>query len=202
MTNKETIDKEQFHQNLERFKIVLETRNFEIELFWKRCNYFLVLNTALAVGIFASFNGNGANKVFLPWICLVGVFVCFAWIQVGLGAKYWQSHWERVVMQEQEFIGFRKQEKRDYFSIGGTGKRVEKNLHTRKMSPFWEVLSIFARPLLLLWSFFAPCDCCERTHDKLVLTKPSVSGWMHKTAVFFFSVWVSGGIWALWKICT
>ena len=193
-----------FEENLARFKIALETRNFEIELFWKRCNYFLALNTALAVGVFASFASfgkDGANPFLILGVCIAGAFVCFAWIQVGLGSKYWQSHWERVVMQEQESIGFHKQENRDYFSIGGTGKRVEKNLHTRKMSPFWEVLSIVARPLLLLWSFFAPCPCCERTHDKLVLTKPSVSGWMHKTAVFFFFVWVSGGVWALWKIC-
>ena len=35
------------------FKIALETRNFEILLYWQRSNYFLVLNTALAVGFFS-----------------------------------------------------------------------------------------------------------------------------------------------------
>jgi hypothetical protein len=35
------------------YKYVLDTRNFEISLFWQRSNYFLVLNSALAVGFFS-----------------------------------------------------------------------------------------------------------------------------------------------------
>src|SRR5207248_3234570 len=38
---------------VDAYKIALETRNLEINLFWQRSNYFLVLNTAIAVGFFA-----------------------------------------------------------------------------------------------------------------------------------------------------
>ena len=210
MTNKETIDKEQFHQNLERFKIVLETRNFEIELFWKRCNYFLVLNTALAVGIFASFNGNGANKVFLPWICLVGVFVCFAWIKVGLGSKFWQSHWEQVVEKTQEDIGFNRgdggKNREDYFSQedaedasdenassrGGPSARVKDNLRYKGDVP--DGLGADIRDSLALC--LIPANRKGGYH-RCVLIKPSVSRWMHRTALFFLWAWMLGGFWAL-----
>ena len=113
MTDEERKEKEKFDRDMERFKVVLETRNFEIALFWKRCNYFLALNTALAAGILASFMAKVVCRLGLCLGgCAAGVFVCFAWIQVGLGAKYWQSHWEQIVIDEQESVGFCESEER------------------------------------------------------------------------------------------
>ena len=34
------------------YRTLLDTRNLEINLFWQRCNYFLVLNTGVALGFF------------------------------------------------------------------------------------------------------------------------------------------------------
>lgn len=34
-------------------QIALENRAFEIQLFWQRSNYFLVLMTALGIGVFS-----------------------------------------------------------------------------------------------------------------------------------------------------
>ncbi|HEY4679149.1 MAG TPA: hypothetical protein VIJ01_18425 [Candidatus Angelobacter sp.] len=34
------------------YKVLIDTRNLEINLFWQRSNYFLVLNTGLAIGFF------------------------------------------------------------------------------------------------------------------------------------------------------
>jgi len=34
------------------YKTLLDTRNLEINLFWQRSNYFLVLNTGIAFGFF------------------------------------------------------------------------------------------------------------------------------------------------------
>ena len=34
------------------YRVALDTRNLESTLFWQRCNYFLVLNSALALGFF------------------------------------------------------------------------------------------------------------------------------------------------------
>ena len=34
------------------YKVLLDTRNLEINLFWQRSNYFLALNTGIALGFF------------------------------------------------------------------------------------------------------------------------------------------------------
>ena len=165
---------DEFNKALARFKIVLETRNFEIGLFWQRCNYFLVLNTALAVGVFLFFRDGGMPSLLFPFlICVAGFFVCLAWIKVGLGSKYWQSHWEQIAIEEQESIGFCRSRGRDYFSIGGTKARVKKNLFLADAEES---------------KFLGIC------YKQQVLKKPSVSRWMHRTAVGFLVAWVSLGV--------
>ena len=71
------------------YKFALDTRNFEISLFWQRSNYFLVLNSALALGFFNLQKPEYA--FFLAWF---GFFVSALWLRVNLGSKYWQSRWE------------------------------------------------------------------------------------------------------------
>ena len=170
--------------DLERFKIALATRNFEIELFWKRSSYFLALNTALATalaaGLFALPDASDPDRDML-WrllsgVCVVGSFICFAWMRVTLGSKYWSSHWEQVIIKEQEYIGFCPWELRDYFSIEGTDKRVEENLFPRSKE---KIKYLDAR------------------YNGHVLMKPSVSRWMFKTAYVLFFAWLLGCIWAL-----
>ncbi len=52
------------------YKIALETRNFEISLFWQRSNYFLVLNTAIAIEFFAK-----ANETFQIFPSTLGITI-------------------------------------------------------------------------------------------------------------------------------
>lgn len=75
--------------NLDQYKIAIETRNMEIGLFWQRSNYFLVLNTAIAVGFFSV--GKNEYEVLLA---IFGFLVSILWLRVNLGSKYWQSRWE------------------------------------------------------------------------------------------------------------
>jgi len=84
------------------FKFVLDTRNFEITNFWQRSNYFLVLNTGLAV---AFFNLKDHSVGYSPYIAGVGMFVAYLWSRVTLGSKFWQIHWERKLAQvENEYV--------------------------------------------------------------------------------------------------
>lgn len=71
------------------YKIALDTRNMEIGLFWQRSNYFLVLNTAAAVGFFLK-----ATEKYQILIGIFGVVVAILWFGVNLGSKFWQSRWE------------------------------------------------------------------------------------------------------------
>jgi hypothetical protein len=51
----EVKDEERNHRiDLEAYRVARDTRNFEIKLFWKRSNYFLVLSTATAAGFFSA----------------------------------------------------------------------------------------------------------------------------------------------------
>ncbi|MET3179618.1 UNVERIFIED_ORG: hypothetical protein ABIC43_002777 [Variovorax guangxiensis] len=78
------------------FKFVLDTRNFEISNFWQRSNYFLVLNTGLAIGFF---NLKEGAALYPPLVAGLGVFVCFLWTRVALGSKFWQVHWEQKLAE-------------------------------------------------------------------------------------------------------
>jgi len=87
----------------ELYKIALDTRNFEIELFWKRSNYFLVLNSLLA----AAFIRFYATKESLFLSCLLIVFgfvASFLWFRVNLGSKFWQTRWEEKLLQIEKKI--------------------------------------------------------------------------------------------------
>jgi len=76
-------------KSLDCYTVARETRNFEISLFWQRSNYFLALNTAIAIGFFST-----GHVIFNVILCGLGVAVSFLWVRVNLGSKYWQSRWE------------------------------------------------------------------------------------------------------------
>jgi hypothetical protein len=74
-------------------KIALDNRAFEIQLFWQRSNYFLVLMTALGIGTFTI-----KDEMLSPVIALFAVFCSYFWFRVNLGSKFWQESWEVEVM--------------------------------------------------------------------------------------------------------
>lgn len=84
---------------LEIYKTALNTRNMEIELFWKRSNYFLVLNTAVAAGFFLKAH-NGHQLV----LGIFGLMIAVLWLLVNAGGKFWQSRWERRLHLAEESL--------------------------------------------------------------------------------------------------
>src|SRR4051794_39983352 len=44
------------------YQVLLSTRNLEIGLFWQRSNYFLVLNSGLALGFFSLLKANSGGS--------------------------------------------------------------------------------------------------------------------------------------------
>lgn len=85
--------------NTELYKIAIETRNMEIGLFWQRSNYFLVLNTAIAVGFFSVNESN-----YQIALSVFGLIVSVLWFRANLGSKYWQSRWEHRVSKLEKLI--------------------------------------------------------------------------------------------------
>jgi hypothetical protein len=85
--------------DLEVYRAAKEVRNMEIQLFWQRSNYFLVLSTAVAAGFFSLKEG----KYSIP-LAVLGVVVGCLWFAVNLGSKFWQSRWEHRLRLTEEAL--------------------------------------------------------------------------------------------------
>lgn len=94
-------------------EMALDTRKFEIELYWKRAAYFGAF-IALSFGAFFLVFSNDQlknnqhafyNEILLA-ISVFGLFLSCCWYLVNKGAKYWQENWEKHVdMLEDEIMG-------------------------------------------------------------------------------------------------
>lgn len=73
-----------------------DTRNFEIELYWKRANYFWLFQVPAFSAYFVLNKDNNLNstpdEIFVI-ICL-GMLFSTAWFLINKGSKAWQRHWE------------------------------------------------------------------------------------------------------------
>jgi hypothetical protein len=147
---------------LEVYKTALATRNFEIQLFWQRSNYFLVLNTAVAIGFFSRVQ----HDRYAFGLSLIGIAVSFLWVRINLGSKFWQSRWEhRLEIAEDDL-----QPGLDLFSAGK------------------DVLRADARKSLEAWG---NQGWLMRAYTEAVLRKPSVSKTMTLLSLLFVLVWIA-----------
>lgn len=150
------------HLKLEAYRIALQTRNLEINLFWQRSNYFLVLNTAIAIGFFA----RDEQDCYAFLLSIIGLVVAVLWVLINLGSKFWQSRWERrlEIVENGLLPGF------DLFAASKERVKedVRKSLEYGGPDEHWH----------------------GRLYKQAVLTKPSVSKIMTALSAFFVIVWV------------
>jgi hypothetical protein len=88
---KDDSDKKNSVNNIVKaFEIALKTREFEINLYWTRANYFWLFVSAIAVGWYHT-----KDLLFINFsVMLLGFTVSFVWFCVSRGGKYWQDNWE------------------------------------------------------------------------------------------------------------
>jgi hypothetical protein len=88
--------------------IALDTRKFEIDLYWKRANYFWLFVAAMFTAFFLIANNlfkvidhkkefNTLNSLFLILISFSGYFFSLGWYYVNRASKFWQNNWETHV---------------------------------------------------------------------------------------------------------
>ncbi|NTW77467.1 MAG: hypothetical protein HGB33_06795 [Syntrophaceae bacterium] len=85
-----------------------EAKNFEIENYWKRANYFWAFQAASFAGYFAVFSSEFYNKKpqVLYFVVCIGFISAMAWVFINIGSKIWQRHWEKHVdMLEDKITG-------------------------------------------------------------------------------------------------
>jgi hypothetical protein len=87
------------------FDVALATRNFEIELLWKRSLFFWGFIAAAFIA-YAAFNKDRDDKVTAMAIANFGAICSLCWTLANRGSKYWQQAWERRLFEtEFEALG-------------------------------------------------------------------------------------------------
>lgn len=154
-------------------KIVIETRNFEISNFWKRSNYFLVLNSALAVGFFRSISSGSGAPDYQILFSIIGIITSYLWLQVTFGGKFWQEYWEYRLKQIERTMGLdinlfdttnevTRQAVQDSFAENKSDTTMQKTL----------------------------CNEFDGWLEKQILNKPSVTKSMTKLSLLFVIFWI------------
>lgn len=170
----------------EAYKVALDTRKFEIELYWKRATYFWTFIAAAfaAYGLIEKI-GSAPDRHFLQFLtsCL-GFMLSLAWLLANRGSKQWQENWEHHVDHLEDSVtgplfkvtlfrappsGWR--EKFDYFFMGPGRYSVSK------------INQLISSYIMLIWIVLL-----SRSPDNWALWK-----W-HKSQLAIFSLTVVGSI--------
>lgn len=77
--------------------IALETRKLEIELYWKRANYFWLIVAGIFVGYFSYVSSSTYRPLFALLLAGLGLIVSMAFYLANRGSKFWQVNWEQHV---------------------------------------------------------------------------------------------------------
>lgn len=124
--------------------MALDTRNLEINLFWQRCNYFLILNSALA---YTYLNLHDKNLA-LP-VTVLGFLVCVFWYRVALGSKYWQERWEAKLSEVEKIFKKKGTFPADIELFTADWKKIRNEVSNSLYKPFQTVFeSIIAIQIL------------------------------------------------------
>jgi hypothetical protein len=87
-------------------QIALDNRAFEIQLFWQRSNYFLVLITALGIGVFSI-----KEQGYALLIAVAATWSSVFWFKTNLGSRFWQESWEAEVVFLAKELGIKSFER-------------------------------------------------------------------------------------------
>lgn len=97
----------------EAFERAWATRNFEIELYWKRATYFWAFLIPVFAAIFSLFTSKyyqnpdlKTHHIEVYIVICIGFILSCAWGFVNKGSKSWQRHWEiHIDLLEDQFTG-------------------------------------------------------------------------------------------------
>jgi len=80
-------------------EFALDTRKFEITLYWQRTAYFWALIAAAFAGYFAVLSAENCEQQSFNVFALasIGFVFSLAWFCVNRGSKFWQENWEHHV---------------------------------------------------------------------------------------------------------
>lgn len=87
----------------------IQTREFEIKLYWQRTTYFSVIVGALFIGYYTLLAEGKLDHpkklLVLSAISGLGVLFSLAWYLANRGSKFWQENWEHHVDLLEQTLG-------------------------------------------------------------------------------------------------
>jgi hypothetical protein len=147
------------------YNTLVDTRNLEINLFWQRSNYFLVLNTGIAFGFFNLLRGK-----FAVIFAVMGLLASFLWFCVCLGSKFWQSRWEHRLLE------FEKEHLPGLDFFGASPERIRTDAQ--------ESLALDDRPWLQRHVYRLVLCKPSVSYSMILLSALFALGWVSFIAVF------------------
>lgn len=91
------------------FEIALETRKFEIELYWKRTAYFVLFIGAVFVAYYSILSSEEVeskeHNLFPLCLSFLGYLLSLLWYTANRGSKYWQENWEHHIEELSTHLG-------------------------------------------------------------------------------------------------
>lgn len=110
--SKEDYIKEYKEEKLEEaLKIALDTRKFEIGLYWKRTGYFVLFIGAVFIGYYKIMQTaeSSIDKYQKEWLLLLlaalGFLLSLLWYMANRGSKFWQENWEAHIKELSTHLG-------------------------------------------------------------------------------------------------
>ncbi|EKO3524472.1 hypothetical protein K7V76_004391 [Vibrio fluvialis] len=100
-------------KTIEAFKFALDTRKFEIDLYWKRTAYFWTFISVVFTGFgllqwektgAESGIPDGLNGTIQFFLACFGFVLSFSWYFTNRGSKQWQENWEHHVDHLEERV--------------------------------------------------------------------------------------------------
>lgn len=86
----------------ESYKVALDTRKFEIDMYWRRANYFWLFIAAIFVAYFSALREK--LEYVSGALSILGFLFSFGWNMVARGSKVWQENWEMHIRYLEEEI--------------------------------------------------------------------------------------------------
>ena len=85
-------------KHLEAYRVAIDTRKFEIELYWKRATYFWAFIAVTFAGYGLVYRLPPNERGFLDFfLACFGLILSVAWYFANRGSKQWQENWEHHV---------------------------------------------------------------------------------------------------------
>lgn len=99
-------EEEKRHVLEKAYEVALDTRKFEISLYWKRATYFWGFIGAIFIAYFALVGSENfaENRLLTIPLSLIGIAFSLGWYFVNRGSKLWQENWETNIGFLEEYI--------------------------------------------------------------------------------------------------